>query len=233
MTHSSNLHPNKTSNSNVISMFDHPAAKARERKIIRIAPELDGLQMLYANSNNADKLYTVKILCWALLDDGDVIGLTPWINKVVSCETLEDNLEGHYEGYYDAEIDHIFYEPPAHKIAELQAAAEYYQFESDDPDVIIQDIPDTIGTHAVFMNEDKSMLMLTEIHSWRLMNDGVLEALAIDKREMKSTPVLLSDDCLFPIQYEKHFKYFFHNNIARKIKDEDPDAIAAISELIN
>jgi transcription elongation factor GreB len=33
---------------------------------VRVAPELDGLEMLYTNDSAPDKLYSLKIVCWAL-----------------------------------------------------------------------------------------------------------------------------------------------------------------------
>ena len=45
-------------NDNVIDIFTRkPLSESLDNKLIRIAPELDGLEMLYSNSENEDKLY--------------------------------------------------------------------------------------------------------------------------------------------------------------------------------
>ena len=46
-------------------------------------------------------------------------------------------------------------------------------------------------------------------------------------------PILPGDDCLYPAEENPHFKYFFQHHIANKIKAKDPEAIAAISQLVD
>jgi hypothetical protein len=46
----------------VIDIFTgKPTSELSDQKIIRVAAELDGLEMLYSNSENADKLFSIKI----------------------------------------------------------------------------------------------------------------------------------------------------------------------------
>jgi hypothetical protein len=48
---------------NVIDIFTRkPLSELSNNKLIRIAPELDGLEMLYSNSENPEKLFSVKVL---------------------------------------------------------------------------------------------------------------------------------------------------------------------------
>jgi hypothetical protein len=53
-----------------------------------------------------------------------------------------------------------------------------------------------------------------------------------DESKVKSTPVLPGDECLYPAQSRDSFRYFFQHQIANKLKDEDPEALAAISMLV-
>ena len=63
---------------NVIDIFTRkPLSEISNSNLIRIAPELDGLEMLYSNAENPDKLFSVKILAWGLRVSGEVVGLVP------------------------------------------------------------------------------------------------------------------------------------------------------------
>ena len=65
-----------TESDNIIDIFTRkPLSENLNNKLIRITPELDGLEMLYANSENQDKLFSVKILAWGLRTNGEVVGL--------------------------------------------------------------------------------------------------------------------------------------------------------------
>lgn len=205
---------------------------AASQHIIRLAPELDGLEMLYSNNANPNKLFAMRILCWALCEDGTTVGIIPWMDGIVPCSEIEDPLEGKFEGYYDAGIDEVFFEAPIHKIIELETAAEYYEIESDDPNDIIQDIPDTIGTHAVFNTKEPHSLLLTEVISWQLRNDGTIHGMVVDDKKCVETPVLPGDDCLCSALDGEHFRYYFQHHIANKIKAKDPDALAAVALLV-
>ncbi|MBV1883114.1 MAG: hypothetical protein KUG82_15860 [Pseudomonadales bacterium] len=217
---------------NVIELFSGRPLQGTRKKILRIAPEFDSLEMLYTNDSSPRKLYSLKIVCWALRDDGEVVGMVPWLNEIVACTELNDPLNGRWEGYRDPGIDDIFYVAPAHKIMELETSAEYYEFQTDTPDDIIQEIPDIIGTHAVLTDNGFKSFSLIEVFSWRLQADGTLHSMLVDDEIVSSTPVLPGDECLYSSMDHPDFKYFFQHRIANKIKEQDPDALAAISLLI-
>ena len=229
----SDTRPKTTSQpSTVIDIFTRkPLSESLNNKLIRIAPELDGLEMLYCNSENQDKLFTIKVLAWGLRSSGEVIGLVPWLDELVPCDEINDPLNGAWQGYYDAGVDELFYNAPLHKIVELETAADYYEYQCESDREIIQEIPDTIGTHAVLSADRFKSITLKEVVSWRLYQDGVVSAMLIDDSKMLSTPVLPGDDCLFGTDECDDFCYFFQHHIANKIKAQDPEALAAISTL--
>ncbi len=217
---------------NVIDIFTRkPLSDNLNNKLIRITPELDGLEMLYSNSEHQDKLFSVKVLAWGLRASGEVVGLVPWLHELVPCDEINDPLNGQWQGYYDAGVDELFYSAPLHKIVELETAADYYEYQCESDREIIQEIPDTIGTHAVLSADKFKTITLKEVVSWRLRQDGSVSAMLIDDSKMISTPVLPGDDCLFESEDCDDFHYFFQHHIANKIKAQDPDALAAISTL--
>lgn len=219
---------------NVIDLFTgKPMSSLEDTRFIRLSPELDGLEMLYSNESGSDKLFSLRVLCWALRADGEVVGLVPWLDSVIACPDINDPLNGQFEGYYDAGIDEVFFEPPIHKVVELESAAEYYEYQCDDPNEIIQEIPDIIGTHAVMTNTETKTLTLQEVVSWRLYYDGAILGQIADETKVESTPILPGDTCLYAAQAHDNFRYFFQHHIANKIKSEDPEAMAAISLLVD
>ena len=219
---------------NVIDMFTRkPLDENEKTRILRLAPENDGMEMLYSNDANPGKLFSMKILCWSLTREGEVDAMIPWLNRVVPARQLNDPLNGHWEGYYDKVHDQAFFEPPAYKVSELEMAAQYYQHELEDPDLIIQEIPDSIGTHAVLTEDQFRTIMLMHVTSWRLYNDGRLQAMIADEGKVTSTPILMGDKSLFAAQEHDHFHYFFHHIIANKLKQGDPDALSAFTHLID
>lgn len=221
----------------VIDFFSGKAYNdlAQER-IIRIAPENDGLAMLYSNDNNPDKYFAMKILFWGLRENGDVVGLVPWLDKIVACPNIKDPLNGCWEGYYDSDIDHIFYDAPMHKLVELETALAYFETElgteAPEHNSVLQEVPDTIGTHALLATGDKTKLTLTEVISWRLYGDGNIDAMLIDPKKVTQTPVLAGDPCLFAAKTNENFRYYFQYPIANEIKNENPDALDAIAVLL-
>lgn len=217
----------------VIDIFTRePWSEKRNRRFIRLAPENDGLEMLYANEQNPGKLFTLKILCWALRENGEVEGLVPWLNQLMPCTEIDDPFRGSWQGYFDPGIQQVFFEPPEHKVLELDAAADYYQFECQGDDEVVQEIPDNIGTHVVLSGNDFESITLAEVVSWQLLNDGRISAMLIDEEQVKSTPVLPGDSCLFAADKREDFQYFFQHHIANKLKEKDPEAIAAIASLM-
>jgi hypothetical protein len=220
------------SHDNVIDIFTRrPLSENSNTNLIRIAPELDGLEMLYSNAENPDKLFSVKVLAWGLRVNGEVVGLVPWLDELVACDEINDPLNGQWEGYYDQGVDELFFAAPLHKVVELETAADYYEYQCDTDREIIQEIPDTIGTHAVLSTDGFHSITLKEVVSWRLLNDGTMEAMLIDELKMLNTPVLPGDGCLYPADKNEDFRYFFQHHIANKIKAQDPEAMAAISLL--
>jgi hypothetical protein len=220
---------------NVIDLFSRETTNAlKQQRIIRVAPEYDGICMLYSNNHTrGNKLFTLKVLCWGLKANGDIVGLVPWLNKVYECETLNDPVHGQWEGYYDADRECIFSQPLTHKALELEQAVDYFEQPHQDEDEVIQEIPDTIGTHAMLNAEDKNSLILTEVISWRLLGDGSIEGMLIDEDGVTETPVLAGDPCLYPVTENPNFRFFFQHHIANQIKSEDPDALAAIAMLFD
>ena len=220
------------SNDNVIDIFTRkPLSDLSNNRIIRVAAELDGLEILYSNSENPDKLFSVKVLAWGLKVSGEVVGLVPWLDKLVACDEINDPLNGQWQGYYDQGVDQLFFNAPLHKVVELETAADYYDYQCDSDKDIIQEIPDSIGTHAVLSEDSFHSITLKEVVSWQLLSNGEINAMIINEERVESTPVLPGDNCLYPAESCGSFRYFFQHNIANKIKSQDPDAIAAISML--
>jgi hypothetical protein len=218
-----------SSNDNVIDIFTRkPLSELANNRLTRISAELDGLEMLYSNQENPDKLFSLKILAWGLRLGGEVVALVPWLNKLTPCDEISDPLNGQWQGYYDQGIDELFFSAPLHKVIELESAAEYYDYQCDSDSEIIQEIPDSIGTHSVLSEDGFQSICLKEVVSWRLLNNGNVEAMLIDEKKMDATPVLPGDDCLYPAEQSPGFRYFFQHNIANKIKCQDPEALAAI-----
>jgi len=219
-------------NGNVVDLFTRkPWSERFSRRLIRLAPELDGLEMVYSNPAHPHRLFSIKILCWGLRADGEVVGLVPWLNDLIPCDAIDDAVTGRWEGYYDPGVDDVFFESPLHKVIELESAAEYYDYECENSSDITQEIPDTIGTHAVLSHDGFKTLLLKEVVSWRLHYDGTISGMLVDEGRITSTPVLPGDECLYPVSEEPDFRYFFQHHIANKIKSRDPEALAAISLL--
>ena len=226
------VQPATPASNNVVDIFSRKPLNYANSKILRIAPELDGLEILYSNDSCPDQLYSLKIVCWGMKESGEVVGMVPWLNQIVACTDINDPLNGRWEGYRDPGTNDIFYEAPMHKVVELETSSQYYSYEDSDDDCVIQEIPDSIGTHAVFTENGFQSFMLVEVLSWRLLASGNIQAMLVDEGRVKSTPVLPGDDCLYPAQDHVDFRYFFQHRIANKIKEQDPEALAAISMLI-
>ena len=221
-------------NTNVIDLFTRkPLDENESSKIIRLAPEMDGMEMLYSNDANPGKLFSMKILCWALSKDGNVDAMVPWLNRLVPARELNDPLNGHWEGYYDSFHELAYFKPPEHKVVELENAASFYHIDSEDPELALQEINDNIGTHAILSEDSFKTVVLVHVTSWRLFNDGRILAMVANEEEVDTTPILAGDECLYPAQDHENFRYFFHHVIANKIKKGDPDAISAFTKLVD
>jgi hypothetical protein len=76
----------KFKTNNVIDIFSRrPYSHSNIKKFNRLAPEYDGLEMIYSNESNPTKLFSIKVLCWGLRSDGKVVGLVPWLDKIDLC----------------------------------------------------------------------------------------------------------------------------------------------------
>lgn len=218
---------------NVVDFFTgKPLSSLANERFVRLAPEFDGLEMLYSNDTSNGNYFSLKILCWGLRANGEVVGIVPWLDGVVAATEINDPLHGQWEGYYDPGIEEVFTEPPIHKVMELETAAEYYEMECEDECDLVQEIPDMIGTHAVLSSNGFHSITLSEVVSWQLLHNGTLCGMIADEEKVTSTPVLPGDECLYPAQANEAFRYFFQHQIANKLKNEDPEALAAMSLLV-
>ena len=228
--------------SNVVDIFSKQETQnLLEQQFVRLSPEYDGLCILYSNKHCSDeKLYTMKILCWGIRANGEVVGIVAWMNKAIPCTELKDADHGFFEGYYDTASEDIFFSPPAHKIVELETASGYNDSSTADQPttekdsaLYSQEIPDSIGTHAMIYSAEDNLMVLTEVLSWRLLANGEMEAMLINEDLVDVTPVLPGDPCLYPATSNKDFRYFFQHHIANLIKSNDPETLDAISVLFN
>ena len=218
---------------NVVDLFTgRKFSDTHNKRFIRLSPELDGLELLYSNDSSEDTLFSLKLLFWGLRANGDVVGLVPWMGGIVAAPDIQDPLNGHFEGYLNPHLDEIFDEVPIHKVLELETSAEYYDYESESSEDILQELPDTIGTHAVLSSNGFQTITLTEVVSWRLYGDGTISGMLAAPDKVESTPVLPGDDCLYRAESRDSFRYFFQHQIANRLKSQDPEAIAAISTLM-
>lgn len=219
---------------NVVDLFTGlPLADNKLQRILRLSPELDGMCMLYSNKANGNKLFSMKLACWALRQDGSVEGMVPWLNQLHGCSSMVDPDIGLWEGYYDPHKDDIFYEAPMHKALELETAVEFFGDEPETELYKVQEIADTIGTHALLIDPLKQHLTLSEVVSWRLTNNGSVDAMLINEEQVTSTPVLAGDPCLYAAADHPEFHYFFQHHVANQIKCEEPSAMAAVALLLD
>ena len=169
---------------NVVDIFTGQAwSPDLDTQFIRIAPELDGLEMLYTNSAHPDTSFSIKILCWGLRENGDIVGMVPWLNKITPCPDISDPLDGKWEGYYDPRTEELFHDAPLYKALELEMAAEYYQCSYENPDDVVREIPDSMGTHAVFSNDAFKTLRHKELVSCHLPHNGTLPTLVPNHKQ--------------------------------------------------
>lgn len=203
-----------------------------KRRLIRLAPELDGLEMLYHLASDPDTLYGMPLLAWGLREDGETVGLVPWMESLTPCHELDDPECGRFVGYRDPETEEMFTSPPDHKLFELEHAAAYFDYEETATPTLIQQLPDTLGTHALCMDGDGEPWQLKQVYGWRLYSDGAVDALLVDERKVESTPVLAGDACLYPGHSRHRLVYFFQRAIANRIKNEDPATLEALAMMV-
>lgn len=237
---------NDASPGNVINLFTGAPVDSEEAtRIVRVCAETNGARMLYATLDQPERLVAVPILCWALLEDGTVSGMVPWLDEVLPCLEIEQKYSISWEGYYCAYAEEFFFDPPAEITAQLGIAARFNgtllrtvvssgspiaYAESDDWQ-IVQEIPDPIGTHALLLNEQSDQLVLTSVISWTLDDCGRLHGMLADDSSIEKLPVLPGDNCLFCAEEDSHFKCFFQRDIAEQIRLQNPETMQAIEQL--
>lgn len=217
---------NKPSSAKIIP-FPLRSTRTEQHRILRVSPEYDGLCLLYAHhALSRDKLYAVKILGWARLANGQTVAILPWLNAISRCIDLNDPESGQSQGYYDPSSGSHFSETPPHHLAALDAMSHY-----SSTTAVIQEIPDLIGSHAALLGDNQQFL-LEPVISWRLHKDGRLEAQVADLSLAQHSPILAGDECLYPVQQEANFRYFFQYHIANQIKAGGQIATRALSQLL-
>ncbi len=203
-----------------------------QKHLVRLAPELDGLEMVYQLAASPDTYYGMPILAWGLREDGNVVGLVPWMETLTACHKVNSQENGYFIGYRDPETEEIFDTPPDHKYYELTAAAEYFEYEASGEVTLIQQIPDTLGTHALCMNHPDDPWSMKPVYGWRLYSDGSIDALLADEQKATMTPILLSDKCLYSARTCHQSVYFFQRHIANRILEEDPATLEALAMMV-
>lgn len=205
--------------------------QARQR-LVRLSPELDNLEMVYSLASDPDSLYGMPLLAWGLRESGEVVGLVPWMETLASCDQLDDPEHGCFIGYRDPEIEELLETPPPHKICELEQAAAYFDYEDTQVITLIQQLPDTQGTHALCIDDTGQPWQLKQVFGWRLYSDGNVEALLVDETLAQSTPVLPGDACLYPGRSRHRLIYFFQRSIANRIREQDPHTLEALAMMV-
>lgn len=230
MTHSAAQTANRD---NVISLFSKkPIDNPASQQLIRIVPELDHLCMVYSHPHDPGSLFAVPLLGWGIQINGQVVGIVPWLTRVISAEQVNDPKGALWQGYYDPESEVVFSEPPQHKVQELTASLDAYEFAPSDKIYVMQELPDTTGTHALTLIAERSIYQLSEIYSWALFSDGSVEAMLVDEDRVTNTPVLPGDPCLFPFRELGGNSYYFQYKVANQIKREEPEALAALQRMM-
>ena len=189
--------PLSTRSAQVIDLETVRQRQQARKCLVRLAPELDGLEMVYQLAASPDTYYGLPILAWGLREDGNVVGLVPWMESLAACHELDSHESGFFVGYRDPETDEIFELPPDHKYDELNAAASYFEYEASSEITLIQQLPDTLGTHALCMNHPNAPWHMKPVYGWRLYSDGSIEAMVADEQKATMTPILLGDMCFY------------------------------------
>lgn len=216
-------------------VIDLEARRQRQqarRRLIRLAPELDGLEMVYRLDSSAETLYGMPLLAWGLREDGEVVGLVAWMETLMPCQRLDDDEHGRFIGYRDPETEELFEVAPEHKLMELEHAASYFDYEETEQVTLIQQLPEIQGTHALCMDAGDAPWQLKQVFGWRLYSDGSIEALLADEQRVEQTPILLGDACLYPGHSRHRLVYFFQRQIANRIRQEDPATLEALALMV-
>lgn len=245
-----------TPESNIIQLDNYRSIKqtaSNPPRIVRISSELDGMEALYNSDLSQEHLFSVKILFWALLDNGQVCAIVPWLKDIVTTHSLESSggssaPDGEWQGYYDTHQERIFFTAPDHKTKELELAHQFYApqaplegLHSPPPAAkrsrkshseVIQELPDHLGTHAAFKHQGRKGFYLKPIVSWQLTNCGTLQAMVPSDQDPEIVPMPGSRE-LSPAEQSSEFRYYFQHGIATRIKRQDPNAMTVVSLLID
>ncbi|MDT0500398.1 MULTISPECIES: hypothetical protein [unclassified Halomonas] len=216
-------------------VIDLDARRQRQqarRRLVRLAPELDGLEMVYRLDASPDTLYGMPLLAWGLREDGEVVGLVAWMESLTPCQRLDDDEHGRFIGYRDPETEELFDSAPEHKVMELEHAASYFDYEETEQVTLIQQLPELQGTHALCMDDGEAPWQLKQVFGWRLYSDGTVEALLADECHVEQTPIVLGDACLYPVHSRHRRVYFFQRQIANRIRQEDPATLEALALMV-
>ncbi|ALM51819.1 hypothetical protein [Halomonas huangheensis] len=216
----------------VIDLESMRQRQQARRRFVRLSPELDSLEMVYCLASDPDTLYGMPILAWGLRENGDIVGLVPWMESLTPCEQLNDPDYGHFVGYRDPETEELLDGPPEHKEMELHHAAAYFEYEDTAETTLIQTLPEHQGTHALCLDEEQSPWQLKQIFGWRLYSDGNIEALLADEEQIQSVPVVATDPCLYPGHSRHRVVYFFQRQIANLIRNEDAATLEALAMMV-
>jgi len=224
--------PLSTRSAQVIDLDTVRQRQQARKYLVRLAPELDGLEMVYQLAASPDTYYGLPILAWGLREDGSITGLVPWMESLAACHELDSEESGCFVGYRDPETDEVFDVPPDHKYDELVAAAGYFEYEASGEVTLIQQLPDTLGTHALCMNRPNAPWHMKPVYGWRLYSDGSVDALLADEQKATLMPILLGDNCLYDAHSRHHTVYFFQRHIANRILEEDPATLEALAMMV-
>ena len=239
------------SENNIIQLDNYRAEKVDKEppktQIVRITSELDGMEALYSSDLSSEHLFTIKILFWALLENGEVCAVIPWLKEVTTTEDLQHK-QGRWQGYFDATKDRIFFKAPDHKVKELELGHMFFQEKHPNKEEldalttpenvtqlkesINQELPDHLGTHAAFKHKDKKGFYLKPVISWKLSHNGDLEAMVPIEDNLSIIPLPGSSDLIAASEIPE-FRYYFQHGIATRIKHHDPDAMTTVSLLID
>ena len=216
--------------------FPVQRSKAEQRKILRLSPEYDGQCLLYKHQAlSSDKLYAIRILCWARLADGRTVALVPWLSSVSRCIDLDNPQTGQANGYYDPKTERCYSAVPGHHISALDTILESTpgrSAEKTGDKRTVQEIPDMIGSHAAILNDDEEYV-LESVVSWQLCENGDMRAMLADPRKITQLPVLAGDPCLYAAQDNVGFRYYFQYHIANQIKNGGAMSTRALNKLLH
>lgn len=206
-----------------------PSTPTRRQAIVALSPEFQGYCLLYSHhALSTEKLYAIRILCWARLADGRDVALVPWLSGVARCSDLNHADTGLFQGYYDPVTERRFSAPPDHHQAALNSLVSHANTPSSG---VLQEIPDLTGSHAALLN-DSHEFQLEPIVSWQLLACGTMQAMIAKPENVTQQPVLPGDPCLYPATEAIGLRYYFQYHIANQIKRGGEMSARALNSLI-